>query len=91
MPDQYSRILIIEPTIALVDDSISKLKKFVPELAAIHMTPATITKAKSATYIFASPEMVLSQLSRDRILSDVSFMSTIRAIFVDECHLLEEW
>ena len=89
--ESQSRVIVVQPTVALISDSISKLKQYVPEYSAVHLTPATVTKAKSARYIFTSPEMLLSQEGRNRILTDSSFMATVDVVFVDECHIIEEW
>ena len=90
-PEYQNRVIVIEPTIVLVKDSIAKLKKICPDLSSVHLTPATISKAKSASYIFTSAEMILSQLSRTNLLSDTDFMNSIRCIFVNECHIIEQW
>lgn len=90
-PQQTSRVIIIEPTIALIDDSIKKLAKYVPEFPAVHLTAATVTKAKTASYIFTSPEMILGQIGRSQILTDVDLMATVTCIYVDEVHIVEQW
>lgn len=51
-PD-VTRVITIEPTVGLVKNSISKLKTLCPDLPAVHLTPATLPEAKSATYIFS--------------------------------------
>lgn len=84
-------VIVVEPTVALIQDNIMKLNQFVPELSAIHLTPATVTRSKVASYIFTSPEMLLSEQGRENILTDTDFMSTISVIFIDECHIVEEW
>lgn len=89
--DSERRILIIQPTVALVKDSIKKLKTAVPELAAVHLTPSTLHLAKAATYIFSSPEMILSNEGRKLLLMDVAFASSVSAVFIDECHLVQTW
>lgn len=90
-PTIQRKVLIIQPTIALISDSISKLERYVPELPAVHLTPATRTKAKSSVYIFTSPEMLLGDFGREVILTDVALMASVAAVFVDECHIIEEW
>ena len=90
-PDHESRVIIIELTIALTNDSICKINKMCPEMAAVHLTPATISRAKNASYIFSSPEMILSDLSRKTLLQDKDFIATVDVIFIDECHIIEEW
>ena len=89
--DSTRKVIIIEPTIALIQDSIHKLKELCPSFSAVHLTAATVSKTKTAAYIFSSPEMLLSDISRNELLTNQGFISTVDVVFIDECHIIEQW
>lgn len=60
-------------------------------LPVVHLTRATIHSARDATFIFTSPEALLDTQCGRRLFEDLAFTKEVKAVFFDECHLLEDW
>jgi hypothetical protein len=76
--------------IALIKNAISKLGKLVPDHSAVHLCAATVSLAKTAIFIIASPESLLDGSGRDLLQSN-NVASNIKAIFIDKFHVIKSW
>jgi len=81
------QILVIMPLIAMITDGLANLKRVLPMVSAIHLTAATLSEGKVASILFASPETLLSQCGR-KFIEEVA---NIKAVFVDEFHIVSSW
>lgn len=84
----FSQFLIIMPLVALIIDAVQAVGRQIPQVSAVHLTPATINEARSAVLIFASPETILDDVGRSLCRS---IASHIKAIFIDEFHIVAAW
>lgn len=75
------------PLVAMITDGLVNLKRLMPQVSAVHFTAATMKEAKVATMVFASPETLLSQCGR-KFLQEAAY---IKAVFVDEFHIVSAW
>lgn len=75
------------PLMAMVTDALTTIKRIIPQISAIHFTPATLREAKSACFLFASPEVILSGAGRHFLQT----VANIRAVFIDEFHIINAW
>lgn len=87
-----SVVLVIVPTISLAQDATMRLCSFLPStMTAVHLTRATVMAASEASYIFTSPESLLSPHVGLNLLRDPTFCRRVKAVFVDECHIIQTW
>jgi len=86
-----SAVIVVVPTISLAIDACSKVEKLRPECVSVHLTKASLEVAKEATYIFCSLEAILDVDCERRLLKDGKFARKIRAVFVDESHIVKSW
>lgn len=78
------KILIVSPLVALIADNISKINEL--KLGKC-VNLAESDDIGEATYVFATPESLLDGAGR-RVLADRSKSSTIKMVFIDECHVV---
>lgn len=86
----YSQFLIIMPLVAMISDAILKVRKAIPQVSAIHLRQCSLQEAKSAVFIFTNPESIINGCGR-LLLQTASVAKNIRAVFVDEFHIIESW
>lgn len=75
------------PLVALIKDAISKVQMVIPKVSAIHLTAATLHQAKHSVLVFTSPETIVDGDARKFIKANIN----IRAVFVDEFHIIHQW
>ena len=85
------RVIILSPLISLMKDSVARLNKDISEPVAVHLVKETVEVARGAVYVFASPEALLDGKASHELLKESEFSSTVRAVFVDECHLISAY
>lgn len=94
-PPTKTVAIIIVPTIALAQDAVGKTNDLMAKhdipLTAVHLTRASLSLAREASYIFTSPEAILDSHIGRQLLNSAEFCSKVKAIFVDECHIVESW
>ena len=78
------------PLVAMVSEALTKMRKILPNVSAVHLTSATVEEAKHAAMIFTSPEAILQGAGRV-LLETKSVADNIKAIFVDEFHIIAYW
>ena len=83
------RYIIVMPLTALIRDATKKLEGLLPQLPCVHLTAATLEEAKSATFIFTSPEVLIG--AGRKLLQDVEFSQSVKAVFIDEFHVVKLW
>lgn len=86
-----SCVIVIVPTISLAIDASEKIKKLRPEAVAVHLTKASLELAVEATYIFSSPESMLASDCGRKLLQDAKFSRRVKALFIDESHIVRSW
>ena len=78
------------PLVAMVSEAIKNVSRLLPMVSAVNLTGATLEDAKCAALIFSSPEAILK--GAGRLLLEVKTVAdNIRAIFVDEFHIITQW
>lgn len=82
-----AQFLIIVPLVALISDAMNKVRGLLPYVSATHLTAATLQLAKSAVFIFTSPESIIDGTGRRLLQRGLN----IRAVFIDEFHIIERW
>lgn len=75
------------PLVALIKDAIIKIKVLIPNISAIHLTAATKNQAKHSVFVFTSPETIVDGDARKFVQANVN----IKAIFIDEFHIVHQW
>ena len=86
----FSQFLIVMPLTALITDAINKVKNTLGEISAVHLTASTLVEALSAVLIFTSPEVILGKCGR-MLLQTASVVNNLKAIFIDEFHIISAW
>lgn len=75
------------PLVALITDAVKKVTLLLPQMSAIHLCAATLSEAKTAVFIFTSPESIIDGTGRGLLQTDLN----IKAVFIDEFHIVERW
>lgn len=78
------------PLVAMITDAMIKVKALTPQISTVHLSHSTIEEAKCAVFIFTSPESILNGCGR-LLLQTASVASRIKAVFVDEFHIVSSW
>lgn len=78
------------PLVAMISDAINKVRGLIPQVSAVHLCAATLDQARVSVFIFTSPESILDGSGRT-LLQDNTVATSIRAIFVDEFHIVHTW
>lgn len=76
------------PLVALITNAVMTVSDSMTSVSAIHLTAATLEEAKCAVLIFCSPEMILGDVGRLLLLS---IADSIKAVFIDEFHIITAW
>ena len=87
---QQTAIIVVSPLTALMQDQVEKLMAYTNVCvtkASTDLTDSSSEPRQSAQIIFAHPEVfVQSQVMRDKTLQ-----KCVRAVVINEAHLIEEW
>lgn len=57
----------------------------------MHLTRASLPEAYDASYVLCCPETLFDAQSGHLLLGRQEFVERVKAVFFDECHLLEDW
>ena len=92
-----SIVLILLPLNAIGAEQMEKIQTL-PGAQPIHLTAdnnnnQTLAAVRSGYYshILVSPEIACSKYFRESVLSDSKFRSRVKAVMVDEVHLVVDW
>ena len=85
-------VIVVAPLLSLMEDQIAKINERPGLGRAIQLTgglPAG--ELDVASFVFTSPEALLSQNECRRLLLDDDFVARIVAVVVDEAHCIAKW
>ena len=93
-----STIIVISPLNALMLDQVNKLQKYVKvcilkEGVEENISPKNMVEKirQPSQIIFTHPEVLIENKSVFHTLSSTSFKYRMKAIVIDEAHLIKEW
>ena len=87
----HDLFLVLMPLTALTSDAANKVNTIHGgSFSALQLNMASVKSASAATFLFSSPEFLMDGSGR-KLLEDHHTCQRVRAVFVDEMHIVQTW